>query len=491
MRVAMISFEMHPLAKVGGLADVVGTLPKYLEKLGIDVDVFMPFHKAAEDNAQSLQLPISMKKKGISIPFIQTREEVDLYQTQLPGTTHTRVFLLGNQKYFSSEKVYGFSDEGEQAIFFNVAALEVMKHLGEQYQVIHLHDWQTGLVPVYIKTLFREDPFFQNLLTVFTIHNLGYQGRLQSRYLNYAGLPHYLFNVDALEFYGEINLLKGGILFSDLITTVSPTYAQEIQTKEYGERMEGILNIRSDSLYGIINGIDYDSFDPSTMSSLSHPFDIDHLEGKGKNKEALQKELGLEVNPDCPVISLVTRLATQKGLDLIAKIAKYLTIQPLQLVILGTGEKEYEDCFLDLQKQHPQQISANIRFDVSLADRIYAASDMFLMPSRYEPCGLGQMYSLRMGTIPIVRYTGGLADTVKEYEERTGSGNGFGFNVYHEAHLLLALSRALYVYRQPVHWKKLIQNAMKEDFSWLHSAQEYLYVYEEGLKRKGLWERRT
>ncbi len=491
MRVAMVSFEVYPLAKVGGLADVVGTLPKYLESLGIEIDIYMPFHAVIEKSTDALGLSVHLLKKGLSVPFIQSQEEVDIYQTSLPGTKNTRVFLLGNSKYFSSEQIYGMAEEGEQAIFFNVAALEAMKQIGDRYTVVHCHDWQAGLIPVYLKTLFRDSPFFQNILTVFTIHNLGYQGRLASRYLNFAGLPHYLYNVDALEFYGEINLLKGGILFSDFITTVSPTYAQEIQTKDYGERMEGILSIRSDSLYGIINGIDYDAFNPKTLQTIPYHFDHTDISGKEENKKELQKDLGLEINPKIPIMSLVTRLATQKGLDLLTRIARYFSCLPIQVVILGTGEANYETFFQQLHKDNPKKVSTNICFDLQLADRMYSGSDMFLMPSRYEPCGLGQMYSLRMGTIPIVRYTGGLADTVKEYEERTGTGNGFGFSLYHESHLLHAIVRSIYFYNQPDHWKRLIQNAMQEDFSWEHSAQEYLYVYQEGLKRKGLWERRS
>jgi len=490
MRVAMMSYEVFPFVKVGGLADVLGSLPKYLERQGsisgsqpMDIDIFMPYHKLVQKNAKTYGYTVEKIGNSFPVPFMQTIQEVQLYRSRLPDS-NVNVYFIGNDHFFSCDQVYGYEDQGEQAIFFNVGALEAVRVLGKPYDIIHAHDWQSGLIPVYLKTLLREEPIFKNALTVYTIHNLGYQGKFASMYLNVAGLPHYLFNVDALEFYGEINFMKGGILFSDIVTTVSPRYAQEIQTKAYGEKLEGVLNIRSDALYGILNGIDYDTFNPAKTNLVPYSFNPLDLSGKAQNKRLLQERLGLDINPDIPVFGLISRLVAQKGLDILSKITPFFLMQDVQLVVLGTGDSEYEELIQEMAAENPKKVSANLKFDIDLANLIYAGADIFLMPSRYEPCGLGQMFSLRFGTIPVVHYVGGLADSISEFDEKEKTGNGFGFSEYRESELLLSIFRALYFFRRKEDWGTLVKNAMTDDFSWERSAKEYIYIYTEGLNNK-------
>jgi starch synthase len=480
----MVAYEVYPFAKVGGLADVVGSLPKVIEKQGVKVTVFMPFHKIVSKNCEKLGLEIKEVARAISLPNLQTKEKFDLYKSTVPAT-NVSVYFISNDYYFSADNVYEGPDLAEQSIFFSNAAIEAMKYLSETFDIVHAHDWQTGLVPVYLKTLYRTDPFFNRTATVFTIHNLGYQGVFNPGYMKFAGLPAYLFNIDGLEFYGQINFLKGGILFSDIVTTVSPTYAQEIQTEQFGEKLDGVLRLRAEDLYGILNGIDYSEYNPATDKRIYVNYDIDHIEKKKMNKSELQKELNLQVRDDVPLIGMINRLVDQKGLDLIEKIVDYMMMFDIQFVVLGTGDKKYEEFFKNIEKKYPQKISSNMKFDVDLAQKIYAASDMFLMPSRYEPCGLGQMYSLRYGTVPIVRYTGGLADSVKEYDPKTRDGNGFGFREYDTAHLLETVAKAVYFYKKEKdHWGKVVKNAMKTDVSWDRSAKQYLKIYQEALRKK-------
>ncbi len=475
MRVALVSFEVYPLAKVGGLADVAGSLPKALKKKGVDVSIFMPFHKVVKKNIEKFNLNV----KKISDSFdvgLESSEKAELYETNLPGTD-IPVYLISNDYYFSSEEVYGAPDGGQQAIFFTKAVIESIKRLNLYFDTIHVNDWQTGLLPVYLKSVYRDDQAFSGTSTIYTIHNLGYQGVFDRSYMNFARLPDYLYSIDGLEFYGKMNFMKGGILFSNIVNTVSPTYAEEITTPQYGEKLEGVLQTKRDVLYGVLNGIDYEDNDPKTDKRIPFHFDLSDLSGKRKDKEALQKEMGLPANSKTPVIGLISRLFDQKGLDLVDDVMKYAVAScDIQFVLLGTGEPKYEKAFSDLAKAFPGKVAVKIGFDINLAQRIYAGCDFFLMPSRYEPCGLGQMYSLRYGTIPIVRYTGGLADTVKEFDGNRG--NGFGFREYDSAYLLKAMMKALYYYRDDDSISKLIKNAMNEDLSWERSAAEYIKIYE-------------
>jgi len=484
MKIAMVAYEVYPFAKVGGLADVVGALPKVIEKQGAKVTLFMPFHRVVQKNCSKLGLTVESVAKSIPVPSLQTSEKFDLYKSYLPGS-NTTVYFVANEYYFSAENVYEGPDLAEQAIFFSNASLEAMRYLSETFDLVHAHDWQTALVPVYLRTLYRTDPFFSKTATVFTIHNLGYQGIFSPQYIKFAGLPSYLFNIDGLEFYGQMNLLKGGILFSDVVTTVSPTYAQEIQTEQFGEKLDGVLRLKAEDLYGILNGIDYSEYDPATDKRIFANYDIEHIENKKVNKRELQKQLGLQLREEAALIGMINRLVDQKGLDLVEKVADLMMMFDVQFVVLGTGDKKYEEFFMRLKEKYPDRVSSNIKFDIDLAQKIYAASDMFLMPSRYEPCGLGQMYSLRYGTIPIVRYTGGLADSVREYDPKTREGNGFGFREYDTAHLLESIAKAVYFYKhEKAHWAQIVKNAMSSDVSWERSAKQYMRVYQEALKKR-------
>jgi len=483
MRVAMVSYEVYPFAKVGGLADVVGALPKYLERQGVAVDIFMPYHKKVDENAPKFGYVIEKVSEGIPVPHLLTDEKFDIYKTTLPGSKNVNVFLISNKYYFSADEVYAGPDLAEQAIFFSNAVLESIGRLNFSYDIIHVNDWQTGLIPPYLKTLYRDDEVLSKVASVMTIHNLAYQGLYEPSYMKFAGLPEYLFNIDGLEFYGKMNFLKGGLIFSDVINTVSPTYAREIQTKEYGEKLDGVLRIRSSDLYGILNGIDYEEYNPETDKRIYVNYNLQNIEKKRENKRMLQRELGLP-EKDVPVIGMINRLVVQKGLDIMAEIMDYVSLFDIQFVLLGTGDKEYEDMFRKLGERYPDKYSINLKFDVVLAQKIYAGCDMFLMPSRYEPCGLGQMYSLRYGTIPIVRYTGGLADTVKEYNPQTGEGNGFGFEGFESADLLKAIAKAIYYYQDKEHWQRIIRNAMTTELSWDSSAKEYIKLYQRAKAKR-------
>lgn len=483
MKIAFFSFEVYPLAKVGGLADVVGSLPKFLKKEGEEVTIIMPMHKIVEKNIEKLGLNVEKVLDAFRPPFLRTEQMAEIYKTALPNTD-IPIYLVKNDYYFSNEQIYSSPDSGEQSIFFCVAALETLKKLGTKVDIIHSHDWQTALIPVYLKNNYRNDEFFKDTASIFTIHNLGYQGVFDRKYLGFAGLPDYLFNIDALEFYGQLNFLKGGIIFSDMVTTVSPTYSEEICSEEYGEKLQDVLRIRGDSLVGILNGIDYNEYNPATDKRIKYNYDLNNLENKYLNKIELQKELGLEENKEKPLLGFIGRLVDQKGLDLLSEIVDYLIMYDTQFVLLGTGDPKYEKIFEQLNERYTSKAAVKITFDINLAQRIYAGCDIFLMPSRYEPCGLGQMYSLRYGTIPVVRYTGGLADTVFEYDPDKMEGNGFGFKDYRGADFLMACSRAIFYFKNKKdHWKRIIKNAMETDVSWDRSAKEYIKVYEEALKR--------
>jgi len=485
MKVVFVSYEVFPFAKVGGLADVAGTLPKYLKKHGVDVTIVMPKHRIVEKNAEKFGYEIKKVAEGLSVSHVKTDQKFDIYESVLPGSD-VKTYFVANDYYFSAEDVYAGPDLGEQAIFFCAAALDLVKHLDLKPDIVHVNDWQTALIPVYLKTVYRDDPYFSRTATVLTIHNLGYQGVFDPKYLSFAGLPDYVFTIDGLEFYRQLNFLKGGIVFSDVINTVSPTYAEEIQTEEYGEKLEGVLRMRSKDLYGILNGIDYELYNPATDRYIYVNYDVNRLELKWENKVKLQEELGLPVNKETAVAGLISRLVPQKGLDLLVDVMDYLTLFDLQIVVLGTGDEQYENAFRKFQERYPDKVSANIKFDVELAQKIYAGADIFLMPSRYEPCGLGQMFSMRYGTIPVVRYTGGLADTVKEYDPQSMEGTGFGFKKYDSAHLLKAVSKALhFYYREKDHWRRIMTNAMNTDLSWDRSAKEYVDLYKKALAKVG------
>jgi starch synthase len=397
-------------------------------------------------------------------------------------------YLVDCPEFFDRDGLY--QDKGQdwpdnhlRFAAFSFACLEFLKRSATPPEILHCHDWQAALVPIYLRNLYAGDPFFEKTSVVHTIHNLGYQGLFPPHILSQIGLPAGLFSIDGLEFYGKVNLLKGGILFSDFITTVSRKYAEEIQTPEFGYGLEGVLRSRADRLQGILNGVDYDAWNPASDKLIPANYSPEDLKGKEACKKALLEKMGV-AQPvlNRPVIGIVSRFATQKGFDLIAGVAEELMAMDLYVVALGTGEPEYEDLFRSLTARYADKFRVKIAYDNTLAHLIEAGADMFLMPSRYEPCGLNQIYSLKYGTVPVVRATGGLDDTIEPFNGKTGT--GFKFTDYTPEALLGAIRDAVGYYRQPKVWRQLMLNGMKKDFSWSSSARQYVKVYEAASKAR-------
>jgi len=462
----MVASEAAPFAKTGGLADVVGSLPAALHRIGEDVAVLLPRYRAvATESGRRIYdyMPIWMGDVCYNTSVYQVGESVPYYFLDCP-------------ELYDREGVYGnsrgdFPDNYIRYAVLSRAALEVARRIFRP-QVIHCHDWQSALVPAYIHTVLAADPTFIGIKTLLTIHNLGYQGLFPPEVLAEVGLPATLFRPEALEFFGRVNFMKAGILFSDAINTVSQAYAREIQTREYGWGLDGLLRSRSAALSGILNGADYSQWNPESDPNLPAHYSRADLSGKRVCKRALLSEFGF-MDPaaqDRPLIGMVTRLAGQKGADLIAQVGEDLAKEDLSLVALGAGEPIYEKILRDLAAAHPDNIAVRIGYDEGLAHRIEAGADMFLMPSRYEPGGLNQLYSLRYGTIPIVRATGGLDDTIEE-------ATGFKFQEYSSAALLEAIRAALAEFRRPDQWSARVGRAMSKDFSWDVSACEYANLY--------------
>ncbi|MGY4687037.1 glycogen synthase [Petrotoga sp. DB-2] len=480
MKIAYVSYEVSPFAKAGGLADVAGALPKYIKNAGEDIYVVMPFHKNIENNFNTSKF--QLVKTGL-IPDSHTHKSpFSVYKSYLEGSSVAIYFIKTNTLY-DSKNIYDEENIFLKTSYFCDSVLKTIKECEPDTNVINVNDWHTSLIPVYLKTNYFQDNILKKIATILTIHNIGYQGLFNPEVLNQAGLPNYLFNINALEYYGKVNILKGGILFSNIINTVSPTYAKEIQSEEYGYGLEGILKVRSEDLFGVLNGIDYSIYDPIKDPHIFYP--IESYKDKLKNKTSLQEYLGLVKDENITLISFIGRLFEQKGIDLISKIIDLLLLTDIQFVLLGTGDKKYEEYFATLTKIYPKKVSINITFDVDLAQKIYAGSDIFLMPSKYEPCGLGQMYSMRYGTVPVVRYTGGLKDTVSEYNPKDKKGTGFGFYEYQEANLLYTLMKAVYFHQKKKDdWTNIFENCMKEDFSYEKTAKKYIELYKIALDKK-------
>jgi starch synthase len=456
MRVIFATSEAVPYAKTGGLGDVCGTLPSYLKKLGIDVSVILPMYKGISGE-KFMDLELGTEKAKVTI--FKDRE----------------AYFIENSEFFHRDGLYGtpegdYPDNCERFVFFSKCVVEFLKT--NNFDIIHCHDWQTALIPLYVKK------YNLNCKTVFTIHNLGYQGRFPKEKFSILGLEWDYFTPEGIEFYGDINLLKAGIIYSDTITTVSPTYAKEIQTPEFGFGLEGVLKKYSYKLYGILNGIDYNIWDPGNDSFLYKPYD--NFTDKQINKLELTSECLLDSKR--PLIGMVSRIAGQKGFDLLVKVLDDIIALNYNFILLGFGEEHYSIKLKKFAESYPGRISVNLKFDETLAHRIYAGSDFFLMPSRYEPCGLGQMISLKYGTIPIVYKTGGLADTVIQFNPQNFSGNGFVFDVYSAESLVEVLKFAYVIYCQTEIFKMLSENCMKYDFSWNRSAAEYKNIYEKLIR---------
>jgi len=487
MKIAIVSPEAVPFAKTGGLADVAGALPKALSSLGVDVKVFSPKYASIDEHTYRIETVLP----NLQVPLGNRVEGFSLKGCRLPDS-EVEWFFINSPNYFGRDDLYvdkktgqDFPDNDERFLLFCRGVLESLKALDWKPDLLHLNDWQTGLVPAYLKSIYSQDPFFSETKTVFTIHNIAYQGNFPAEISEKLNLPADYFNPTAgLEYWGMVSYLKSGIYFADVITTVSRRYAQEISSSnEFGCGMEGLLRARQSDLHGIMNGIDYKVWNPEIDRFLPFKYRADNLEGKRKNRLALRKQMGLP-NPRkrLPLIGIISRLASQKGFDLIEASSKELMKLDLQMVILGTGEERYHKLFRSLRKRYPGKVGLKLGFDEALAHRIEAGADMFLMPSRYEPCGLNQLYSLKYGTVPIVRKTGGLADSIEDYDPETGLGCGFVFEEYSAEALLGAVNRALEAYRNKERWEKLMRYGMSLDFSWEASAKRYLELYQR-LKR--------
>lgn len=475
-KIAYIASECVPFIKTGGLADVVGTLPKEFNKNEYDVRIIMPKYMCLPDKYKNNMKYITHFMMDLG----WKQEYVGVMYLEYEGVP---VYFIDNEKYFSGFNIYGdVKWDIEKYCYFCKAALSILPAVGFQPDILHCHDWQAGLVPVYLNTMFQNNPFFSCMKSIMTIHNLRFQGRWDIDTIQAdSGLPSYVFTADKLEFHKDASMLKGGLVYADKITTVSNTYAHEIQTPEYGEGLDGLLRARWQSLWGIVNGIDYDVYNPAKDNKIAANYTKkDALEGKKKNKVALQKRLGLPENPDCYMVGLISRLTDQKGLDLIDRVMNDMMTDGTQFVVLGTGETRYEDMFRYYQGIHPSKLSANIYFSDELSHLMYAGCDTILVPSRFEPCGLTQLMSLRYGSLPIVRETGGLKDTVVPYNEYEGTGTGFSFSNYDARELLNTFNYSKEVYyNNKEAWKGLVERAMDQNYSWAESAKIYERLYNE------------
>jgi starch synthase len=459
LRLLFVSSEVVPFAKTGGLADVAGALPIALEHAGLEVKVAMPKYKTVKE------------KKD----------------TALIGK-NTEVLLIKNDKFFGREGLYGdskgdYPDNLDRFVFFCKETLRRIESTGFKPDIIHCNDWQSALIPVYLKTIYKNDDFLKDARTVFSIHNLAYQGAFPKEEFEKTSLDKKHFGINGLEFYGKVNLMKGGLLFADVLNAVSPTYAKEIQMQEYGCGLDGVLRQRRADLYGVLNGIDYDVWDPAKDKAIFENYSHSSIEKKYVNKVKLQRETGLKQDKDAPLIGIISRLADQKGFDLIAEILDDILKAGAQIIVLGTGEEKYHVLLKNLAEKYPESTSINLRFDAVLACKIYAGCDMFLMPSRYEPCGLGQLISFKYGTVPIVRETGGLKDTVSQFDKKTQKGNGFVFKKYDSKEFLSAIKKALGVYSDKKVWTRLMKKIMKYDFSWDESANHYVDLYKKAAAK--------
>ncbi len=482
MKILVLSSEAVPFAKVGGLADVAGSLPLALHDLGHDVRLVMPRYARVGPERFGLTTTIT----DLQVPLDGGVESAQIMETRLAGKVPT--YFVDSPPNFGREGIYGYQDDGERFIFFCRAALEMLRRLDWQPDVLHCHDWHTGIVPNWLKTVYRDDPFFAKSATLFTIHSLQYQGIFGFRVLQVAGLAEagFIYHPQIAELNQVVDLLARGILFADAINTVSERYAQEILTSEFGEKLDPILRERRERVFGILNGIDQQVFDPATDDSIAARFDVQTLARRAENKAALQRQARLPHAPDVPVIGMISRMADQKGFDLLADLLDHVLDLNAQFVLMGTGDQHYHDVFTGFTQVYPQQAAVFLTFDHALAQAIYAGSDMFLMPSRVEPCGLGQMIAMRYGSVPVVHATGGLADTVRDWNPGSAEGNGFAFGRYDRWPLFVALVRAIETYRYKDVWRGLQMTGMSGDYSWGRSATKYVEVYQKALDFKKL-----
>ncbi|MCI0513978.1 glycogen synthase GlgA [candidate division KSB1 bacterium] len=478
MQVLIVTSEMVPYSKTGGLADVLGALPAALAKLDCEVSVFLPYYSMTEQ----MQLPVTLAYEAIPLELGFEKYVGNILRTQ-PSAGVT-VYLVQQHQFYDREFLYGtpqgdYPDNAKRFIFFNKMALRFCELSGFAPDIIHCHDWQAGLIPVYLKANYQNHDLFRKTATIFTIHNIAYQGIFELSQFGLTGLPDSVNTVDGLEFWGKMNFMKAGINFSDYISTVSRKYSEEIQTPEYGYGIDGVLRNRKHRCWGIVNGVDYDIWNPAVDQLIAANYSIESLAAKRTCKIDLLNEFHFAPELAAkPLLGVISRLADQKGFDLLSQIMPQLMARGVTFVLLGTGDQKYHDLFHQFAQLYPQQVGVRLAFDNRLAHKIEAGADIFLMPSRYEPCGLNQIYSLKYGTIPVVRATGGLDDTIQQFDVATGQGTGFKFTPYTSAAFLAAIDAALQIYADAAAWQRLMQQAMQADFSWDHSAREYRRLYD-------------
>ena len=474
------SSEAVPYMKTGGLADVVGSLPRYFNKEEYDVRVILPKYACMDKKF----LPELTFVCHFYVNLNWRRQYVGIFKSEFKGVTY---YFVDNEFYFAGNNPYNnIYEDVEKFAYFSKAVLESLPYLEFTPDIIHCNDWQTGLLPVFLHTSYGSDRFYENIKTVYSIHNMKFQGRWKiQEVMDITGLPKQIFNANELESYGDANYLKGGIVYADAVSTVSPSYANDITTPEGGEGLDGLMQARRNVLYGILNGLDYEEYNPLKDPYIEYHFSKDDMANKRINKIQLQKTLGLPISDDTFMIGIVSRMTDQKGFDLIAYVMEeMLNSMDVQFAVLGTGEARYEDMFRYFQDKYPDKVHAYIGYSEERANQIYAACDAFLMPSLFEPCGLSQLMSMRYGTLPIVRETGGLKDTVEPYNEFENTGTGFSFTEYNAHDMLHVIRYAYEIYNErPEQWKAMMKRAMEQDFSWDASAREYEKMYEEILAR--------
>ncbi len=484
LKILFLSPEAVPFAKTGGLADVAGSLPGALKRMDIDIRSVLPFYRTVSEGdfeirplLDELEVPLGTESLKAKVLETRTKDDVPFY-------------LIDREDLYHRPNLYGnptgdYYDNIERFTFFAHAALRLIENLGFKPDVVHCHDWQTGLVPALLKGPYRKTPNLSGTFSIFTIHNIGYQGIFPEEKLLITGLPRDEFSrIDGLEFWRNISLLKAGIVYSEAITTVSPKYAEEIQTPEYGMGMEGILQARRAFLHGILNGVDYSLWDPRHDPHIPASYSPQKMEGKNRCKEALIKEMGLDNSLKYrPLLGVISRLDAQKGFDLLVEVLEEILALDVGLVVLGSGDETIQKAIKEATERHPGRVGLFIGFNEPLAHRIMAGADIFLIPSRYEPCGLTQMYALRYGTVPVVRATGGLEDTIVQFTPKTNKGNGFKFGPFSSKAFLTAIKEVVECFQVPKTWKRLMLNGMREDFSWDRSARQYIELYRSIIKR--------
>lgn len=473
LKILYLSAEVVPFAKTGGLADVAGSLPKAVHALGHDIRVAMPRYGRIDPDKFGLKQVLP----AFPVPMDKQMEEASILEGSLAPSIP--VYFIENGKYYDRDGIYMYPDDAERFIFFCRSSLEMLKRLDWCPDIIHCNDWHTAIIPNWLKTVYKDDPFFAHTATVYTIHNLAYQGVFGYRVLEVAGIAAYgfMYHSEMADLSEVVDLMARGIFFADVINTVSEKYAQEILTPEFGEKLDPLLRDRRDRLFGILNGIDSDIMNPATDKYIAQRFDADSLDRRVTNKLALQREANLQEDASVPLIGIISRLADQKGFDILGDAIDHLLDLGIQFVLLGTGDPHYHEMFSRIAQTCPGRAAVFLTFNAELAQKIYAGSDMFLMPSRFEPCGLGQMIAMRYGNVPIVRATGGLADTVKDFDPRSSEGNGFSFVGYDRWALFAAIVRALENFKYRDTWRKLQVRGMGADFSWTASARKYVDLY--------------